>query len=96
MVFNKPCKKEEWDKAIKPSCLYFDVNEWVPFSEMTDKEKKEHKTSIETGGYMKKLDYKEEFKKSMERASAEEIELVKKLPNFDKDVFFEISGFIIK
>ena len=32
----------------------------------------------------------------MEKASAEEIELVKKLPNFDKDVFFEISGFMIE
>jgi len=96
LVFNKMCSKKEWDKAEKPSCLYFSVNEWVNFEDMTKKEKEENGTSKFTGGFMRKLDYKEAFTKSMKNASREEIELVKKLPNFNTDVFYEISGFRIK
>ena len=96
LVFNKICSKKEWDNAEKPSCLYFSVNEWINFEGMTDEEKKYYGTSKFTGGYMKKLDYKEAFTKSMKNASKEEIELVKKLPNFDAKVFEEISGFKIK
>ena len=29
LVFNKECKKEEWENAIKPSCLYFNLTEWI-------------------------------------------------------------------
>ena len=38
------------------------------------------------------LTYKESFIKSFESATEEDIELLKALPNFDADVFFEISG----
>ncbi|MHA2404381.1 MAG: pentapeptide repeat-containing protein, partial [Candidatus Kariarchaeaceae archaeon] len=44
------------------------------------------------------FDYKEAFQKSFDNCSnqAEQIELLKALPNFDADVFFEISGIRIK
>jgi hypothetical protein len=45
---------------------------------------------------MRKINYKKAFTKSMQNAKEEDIELVKKLPNFDADVFEEISGFRIK
>ena len=38
------------------------------------------------------LGYKKSFQKAFKEASKGDIELLKKLPNFDKDVFFEISG----
>jgi len=95
LVFNKLCSKEIWDKADKPYCLMFSVNQWIPFEEMTDKEKKEIGSSKYTGGYMKKLDYKEAFTNSMKNASKEDIEKIKNLPNFDSYIFFEISGFRI-
>ena len=43
----------------------------------------------------KELGYKESFKKRFENATDEDIELLKKLPNFDRDVFFEISGIMV-
>jgi hypothetical protein len=96
LVFNKPCQKEDWDNAIKPSCLYFSVNEWVDYEDMTEEEKVIYKTSKYAGGFMRKINYKKAFTKSMQNAKEEDIELVKKLPNFDADVFEEISGFRIK
>ena len=37
-------------------------------------------------------DYKKSFQAAFSNATAEEIEQLKLLPNFDADVFFEISG----
>ena len=82
--FDKPCTLEEWQEADKPNCLYFDLTEWVEDESKTD------------GGYLKGYDYKEAFTASMEKASKEEIEQIKALPNFDADKFYQISGFRIK
>jgi hypothetical protein len=70
LVFNKKCKKSEWDDAQKPNFIYFDLDE--------------------------KIGYQKSFQKSFKEAPKEDIELLKKLPNFNKDVFFEISGIKIK
>ena len=63
---------------------------------MTEKEKQKYPEYINTGGYLKEYEYKEAFQKSFNSLSTEEkkkqVELLKALPNFDKDVFFEISG----
>jgi hypothetical protein len=91
-VFNKECDIEVWDKANKPHWLYFNLTEWVPESDMTDKEKEEHPEYKTTEGYLKKYDYKEAFQKSYNSASRKNQLKVKDLPNFDADVFFEISG----
>jgi len=37
-------------------------------------------------------DYKKSFQESFESATHEDIEMLRNLPNFDADVFFEISG----
>jgi len=96
LVFNKPCKYEIWDEADKPSCLYFNIKQWIDYPDMTDKEKADNESAKTAGGYIKQIDYKEAFTNSMKNASEYEIELIKKLPNFDADVFEEISGFRIK
>ncbi len=95
LVFNKPCKREKWDKTIKPSWMCFDVNKWINFEDMTDEEKEQIGTAKYTGGYMKKLDYKQAFQESYNKANKEEQESIKKLPNWDKKVFYEISGIMI-
>ena len=63
---------------------------------MTDEEKRLNQSADVRGGYLKKLDYKEAFQKSYNDLSDEEkvkqTALLKALPNFDVDVFFEISG----
>ena len=100
LVFNKECKKEEWENAIKPSFLYFNLTTWINESDMTEEEKQENPSYTTTGGYLKEYEYKEAFQKSFNKLSAEEkkkqTEQLKALPNFDKDIFYEISGIDIE
>ena len=91
-VFNKEVKKRVWNEADKPSFLYFDLTIWIDSKCMTDEEKNSHPTYETTGGYLKDLDYKEAFQASYEKASEEEKQMLLNLPNFDADVFFDISG----
>jgi hypothetical protein len=83
-VFDADCDRHEWGNAKKPDCLFFDLTEWV------------EDASLAEGGYLKTYGYKEAFTASMEKATPEEIEQIKALPNFDAQKFFEISGFMIK
>ena len=91
-VFNKPCPIAVWEEVYKPDFIYFDLTCWVPSSEMTEVEKEHNKDHETTGGYLKKLDYKEAFLASFLKASKKDQAAVRNLPNFDEDVFFEISG----
>jgi len=95
-AFNKPCTVEDWKTAEIPSCLFFDITQWIYNQQITDIEKKNNPTYKTTGGYLKVTDYKEAFTKSLENASDEEIEMIKKLPNFDANIFLEISGYDIR
>ncbi len=96
LVFGKECKYETIRDAQKPDCLYFETNKWIDFSDMTDEEKEKNPQAKTTGGYLKVLGYKEAFTESMKKASKEEIEMIKNLPNFDADIFEKISGFRIE
>ena len=91
-VFNKPCSRKEWEEADKPSFLYFDLCVWVEEGDMTDEEKKAYPQSHVRGGYLKTLGYKEAFQKSWDEADEEDRAKLFKLPNFDAEVFKEISG----
>ena len=91
-VFNKDCSRKEWLEADKPEFLYFNLTEWVREEDMTDQEKEDNETFHTTGGYLKSYDYKEAFQKSWDEADAEDRAKLFKLPNFDAEVFKEISG----
>jgi hypothetical protein len=91
-VFNKDYSRKEWHNTEKPNFLYFKLTEWVYASDMSEAEKKEHPSYETTGGYLKEYEYKEAFKKSWDNASAEDRALLFKLPNFDAEIFKEISG----
>ena len=76
-----------------PPFLYFDLSVWVSHDTATDEEKEVHKKEIECcGGFLKRLEYKEAFRLAWDKASEEEHEQVKRLPNFDAEKFYEISG----
>ena len=92
LVFNKNCKKKDWEKANKPSFIYFELTEWISFGDMSDDEKIKYPKAYVCDGYLKSYSYKEAWANSFKNATKEDIELLKKLPNFDADVFFEISG----
>jgi hypothetical protein len=96
LVFEKEYKYSDWIELNLPSCLYFNTKEWIDYSNMTEEEKEKHPSSKTSGGYLKTLEYKEAFIKSLQNASKEEIEQIKNLPNFDADIFEKISGFRIK
>jgi len=72
--------------------LFFDLTYWVDESEMTEAEKAADPHFYVRGGQLRKRDYKEAFKLSWENADKENRELIRKLPNFDADIFYEISG----
>lgn len=59
---------------------------------MTDEDKKADPNFYVRGGQLRTRDYKEAFKLSWDNADPEDRIKVKDLPNFDAEVFFEISG----
>ena len=76
-----------------PSFLYFDLTVWVSHDTATDEEKEAHKIDIETcGGFMKAIPYKDAFRIAWDKASKEEHEKLLKLPNWNNEIFMEISG----
>jgi hypothetical protein len=44
------------------------------------------------GGFLKKLDYKDAFRISWDKASPDEHKKLLSLPNWDNEIFKEISG----
>ena len=66
---------------------------WVSHDSATDEEKRLHKTEIETcGGFLKTLEYKEAFRLAWDKADKEEHKQLLGLPNWDNEIFKEISG----
>ena len=59
---------------------------------MTDQEKVDHKDFHVTGGYLKTLEYKEAWQKAWDGADTEDREKIFNLPNFDAEVFKELTG----
>ena len=66
---------------------------WVSHDTATDEEKRLHKTEIEAcGGFLKTLGYKEAFKLAWDKADKEEHKMLLDLPNWNNEIFKEISG----
>ena len=92
-TFNKPCTTGEWSDSIKPDFLYkVNVSLWVSESNMSLEEKRDNPFYETTEGYLKVIPYKEAWKIAWEGASEDDKELLYKLPNFNAEVFKEISG----
>ncbi len=68
------------------------ITEWVNEKDMSDKEKEENPKYKTTGGYLKKRTYHEAWQIMWGRWTKEQQASIKKLPNFDKDIFKEITG----
>ena len=91
-MFNKYTKLKRCEIRI-PTFCYLHLTTWVSYDTASDEEKEEHKREIETcGGFLKTLGYKEAWRTAWERASKEEHLELLKLPNWDNEVFKEISG----
>ena len=69
-----------------------DVVEWVWSSDMTDEEKAEYPTHETTGGYLKILDKSECGQIWWDGLSDSQKKIIRNIPNYDKEIFEEITG----
>jgi hypothetical protein len=89
LIFNKTTTKKNINF---PNYFYFELNIWVSVSNMTDEEKQKIGWYKTTEGYLKKIEYKEAWKLSFDKAEKDDVALTLKLPNFNYKIFEEISG----
>lgn len=91
-IFNKETDIDRFS-IIYPVFFYFKLTKFVSYDTATDEERETHKKEIETcGGFLKTIDYKEAWRLSWNKATDEDRRKVLKLPNWDNDVFREITG----
>ena len=96
-AFNQLVKKQDLECLPSIPFLRFKLVEWIPEKHMLPEEKEQHPKYATVGGYLKKYDYKEAFRKSFENAKRlpdwpEQLKRLKALPNFNFKIFEEISG----
>ena len=89
-LFNK-------DSGLKRSDLdlpSFDLplNEWVPEEKMTEQQKKDFPDYKATKGFLLERSYNEAWKIAWDKAPKEEKDKLFNLPNFDAEIFKEITG----
>ena len=72
------------------------VVEWIWSNDMTDEEKEQHPTYKTTGGYLKVLDESECGQLWWRGLSDRKKEVIKTMPNFDADIFYQCTGINIK
>ena len=90
-IFNKETILKKGEINF-PSFFYFNINIWIWWDSMTDKEKKDNPNAYACDGYLKTFEYKEVFKTSWCKADEEDRKKLFNLPNFNPDIFEEISG----
>lgn len=97
MLFNKPSDMtyREWidsDARYLLNRIPKNVVEWIYSEDMTDEEKAEHPTHETTGGYLKVLDESECGQLWRGSLSDRRKEIIKAIPNFDAEIFFQCTG----
>lgn len=97
MLFNKPSDMtySEWldsDARYLLNQIPKDVVKWVYEEDMTDEEKATHPTYETTGGYLKVLDESECGQLWWGSLSDRRKEIIKAIPNFDAEIFFQCTG----
>ena len=98
-LFNKPTKMTFEEFKVKHNeafnLLYyskFNLTEWIDICEMSGEEKVKHPEYKTLNGYLKQYSYKEACQNVWDNFTKQERNKIKKLPNFDKDIFFDITG----
>lgn len=94
-MFNKPTDKK-WDEIDHPDFTGFYLTKWISDSEMTDEEKKSDPQFHVRGGYLKTFGYKEAWANFWRDTDEENRQKFLNLPNFDADVFLEITGIDVR
>lgn len=97
MLFNKPSDMtyREWidsDARYLLNRIPKNAVEWIYSEDMTDEEKAEHPTHETTGGYLKVLDESECGQLWWGSLSDRQKNIIKAIPNFDAEIFFQCTG----
>jgi len=91
VIFNKQTELKH-EEIQFPNFFYYILTEWIEEEEMTDKEKESYPTYVTTGGYLKSYTDKQAWRNSWDKADMEDRKKVLALPNWDNEIFKEISG----
>ena len=96
-LFNKPSEWTYWDwrnsmAYVILSRMQNNLLEYVIWEDMTDEEKNSYPEAEITDGYLKKLNKFECNIKWWHELSDEEKDIITSIPNFDKEIFKEITG----
>ena len=79
-------------KGIQILNWNYENNWWIYERNMTEEEKEQHPEYKTTGGYLKTIPFKEACVLMWGNLSEEEKEEVLNLPNFNKEIFYKITG----
>jgi hypothetical protein len=90
-IFNKPTDLK-WEDIDHPDFDEFYLNKWIPESDMTDEEKKAEPKFHVRQGYLKTFTWHEAWANYWRDSHEEEKQKVLNLPNFDAEIFKEITG----
>ena len=90
-IFNKETNLTK-NEINFPNFFYFELNQWIRWDSMTDTEKKNYPNAYTCDGYLKTIDYKDAWKISWDKSDKIDKQKLFKLPNFNPDIFEEISG----
>ena len=69
---------------------------WVWDDDMTDEEKEQHPEYLVTGGFLKHIEKETGKQMWWDGLSDRKKDIVMQLPNFDKDIFKEITGITVE
>ncbi|HNH07735.1 MAG TPA: hypothetical protein PK683_04480 [Leptospiraceae bacterium] len=82
--------KSEWYLYLRN--LYFPLNIFVLEEKMSKKEKEKYPHCVTLGGYLKTLTYKEAWGIALKDISENEKNILRSIPNWDAEKFYEITG----
>ena len=86
----------KWDEIDHPTFAKLLLTEWIPESDMSDQEKVENPTFHCAKGYLKTYAMEEAWANYWRDSDEEEKQRVLNLPNFDADIFLEITGIDVR
>lgn len=96
-MFNQPSNWTYYDWAISEARRIMDgypalTIDWIPLNFMNEKEEIEHPEAKTTGGYLKVINEYCNPQEWWDSLSAFEQDIVLELPNFNSEIFYEITG----
>lgn len=98
-VFNKDVSEERYQevqRTLSENEIKIALTHWVDEKDMTKKDKENYSSYKELGGYLKVFRYEEAWATFWSSATQKQKDTILDLPEFDKDIFKEITGIDIK